>query len=335
MTANFKYEKLITLLPLDTPLSLLIDPTNLCNFQCKFCPTGDKKLLKSVNRPSGMMDYKLFCKIIDDASGFNKKIRRINVYKDGEPFLNKEVCEMIHYAKIKGVAESIETTTNAALIDEEIAFNIVNSGLDAIRISVEHVNDEGYKNITQTFSDYEKIKKNVGFLFKEKEKRNSDLKVNVKIIDVNLSKEEKQKFFDDFSPISDYVHIDTLMGWSNADKKDFTLGKEVDTGMNSETPLKADRIICPEPFKTLSINFNGEVSICCVDWAMSTVIGNVKEENLVDIWNGAKLKEFRKIQVSGKRKDLKPCSNCQYIQGLNVLSDLDDYADELNKILEE
>jgi len=327
-----KFDKLITLLPLDTPLSLLIDPSNICNFQCKFCPTGDKELLKSVNRPKGMMEYDLFCKIVDDIAGFNKKIRKIDIYKDGEPFLNKDVCRMIKYAKEKNIAESIQTTSNSALIDEETAINIINSGLDVIRISVEHVSNQGYKDITSTFEDYDKIKKNVGFLFEEKTRQNSHLKILVKIIDVNLSKEEKETFLNDFSSISDFINIDTLMGWSATDKKDFTLGKDVNTGMNSENIIKKDRIVCPEPFKTLAINFNGEVSVCCVDWAMATVVGNVKNENLVEIWNGEKLGAFRKLQLDGKRNELTSCANCQYIQGLNILSDLDDYTDELKNI---
>lgn len=328
---NSTFTKLITLLPLDTPLSLLIDPSNICNFQCKFCPTGDKELLKSVNRPKGMMEYELFCKIIDDITGFNKKIKKMDIYKDGEPFLNKDVCKMINYAKKKNVAESIQTTSNGSLIDENMAIDIINSGLDVIRISVEHVSDKGYKDITKTFSNYETIKKNVGFLFNEKEKRNSHLKINVKIIDVDLSEAEKETFLNDFSSISDTINIDSLMGWSLTDKKDFTLGKDVNTGMNSQNQIKKDRVICPEPFKTLSINFNGDVSICCVDWAMTTIVGNVKNENLVDIWDGKKLKAFRKMQIEGKRDNLKACSNCQYIQGLNPLSDLDDYSEELKK----
>lgn len=323
------FKKLTEMLPLDAPLSLLIDPSNICNFQCKFCPTGDKELLKSVNRPKGMMSYELFCKIIDDVAEFNKKIIKINVYKDGEPFLNKDVCKMIKYAKDKNVAESIETTSNGSLIDEKTAIEIIESGLDVIRISVEHISNEGYKDITKTFSDYETIKKNVKFLFEEKEKRKSDLKIMVKIIDVNLSAKDKQKFLDDFTPISDIINIDTLMGWSGSDKKDFLLGSDVQTGMDSVTPIKKDRLICPEPFKTLAINFNGEVSVCCVDWTMQTSVGNVKNESLVDIWNGERLKNFRKTMTEGKRAELKTCCDCQYIQGLNILSDLDEYQNEL------
>ena len=37
-----------------------IDPTNVCNFKCTFCPTGDDELLKSVNRPKGFMTLETF-----------------------------------------------------------------------------------------------------------------------------------------------------------------------------------------------------------------------------------------------------------------------------------
>jgi len=278
------------------------------------------------------MEYELFCKIIDDITGFNKKIKKINIYKDGEPFLNKDVCKMINYAKNKNIAESIETTSNGSLIDENTATDIINSGLDAIRISVEHINDKGYQDITRTFSNYETIKKNVSFLFKEKERRNSCLKIQVKIIDVNLSKEEKETFLNDFSSISDSINIDTLMGWSSTEKKDFTLGADVNTGMDSQSNIKKDRLVCPEPFKTLSINFNGDVSICCVDWSMATTVGNVKNESLPDIWNGQRIRDFRKTHIEGQRNKLKACSNCQYIQGINELSDIDNYTDKLKNI---
>ena len=69
-TSSEGYVKLSEALPLDTPLKLMIDPANACNFKCHFCPTGHDQLLKEVNRPKGVMDFGLFCKIIDDASRF-------------------------------------------------------------------------------------------------------------------------------------------------------------------------------------------------------------------------------------------------------------------------
>ena len=141
-------------LPLATPLFILIDVAIACNFRCSFCPTGDDALLKSVGRPNGLMELPLFRKIIDDASEFNPRLQRVLLYKDGEPFLNKDLGEMIAYAKRKNVASSIETTSNGSLIDRQRAIEIIEAGLDSIRISIEHVTDEGYKEVTKIFSDY-------------------------------------------------------------------------------------------------------------------------------------------------------------------------------------
>jgi len=179
------------LLPLQAPLAMLIDPSNICNFKCSFCPTGDKKLLKSVNRPQGTMGFDLFCKIIDDIkymiSSTNIKLKKLLLYKDGEPLINKNFSEMVAYAKEQQVAESIETTTNASLLTLQKSQDIISAGLDEMRISIEHVTNDGYKSITGTCSDYDKIKNNVKTLYKEKLKRNSSLRVLVKILNIDLT----------------------------------------------------------------------------------------------------------------------------------------------------
>ena len=327
-------KRLIELLPLGTPLSILIDPCNICNFKCTFCPTSDAKLLKSVGRPKGIMDFNLFCKIIEDIKEFKEKIKRLHLYKDGEPFLNKDLSSMISCAKQSNVADYIETTTNASLISKNVAKEIIEAGLDVIRISIEHINDDGYKKVTGSFSDYEMIRKNVEYLFNLKQKMNSSLKIHAKIIDVGLSDSEKHKFIQDFSNISDSINIDTLMGWSNSDIKDFTLGNEstIKTNIDSNYFLKKDRKVCPEPFKTMSINFNGLVSVCCVDWSLGTVIGDVNNESLFNIWNGEKLQRFRILHLSQQRNQIKACSNCHYIQGMRPISDLDGYTEDLLKV---
>ena len=122
------------------------------------------------------MDFSLFTKIIDEMQGFDQKVKKINLHKDGEPFLNKNLARMIDYAKRKNIAETINTTSNGALIDKARAIEVIEAGLDGIRISVEHVSDEGYKRVTRTVTKYDTIRKNVKFLFNEKERRKTGLK---------------------------------------------------------------------------------------------------------------------------------------------------------------
>ena len=322
-------------LPFAVPFSLHIDPTNLCNFRCTFCPTGDFELLKSVSRPKGTMSYELFCKIIDELEEMcresGQKVNELHIYKDGEPFIHKELGKMAAYAKSKNVAGSVQTTTNAALITKERAVEIIESGLDLIRVSVEHVNDEGYKGVTQNYSNYNLVKENVRFLFEEKTRRKSPLTIKTKIVDMDFDEGTIKKFFDDFGPISDQINVNNLMGWSYSDIKDFTLGLKVKRGMGDAAKLRMKNV-CPEPFRSLAINFNGQVSVCCVDWSLGTVVGDVNKESLKDIWNGEQLKQFRVLHLNGRKDEIKPCRNCHYLKGFPDHLYLDDKIEALKKI---
>lgn len=322
-------------LPFAVPFSLHIDPVNLCNFRCSFCPTGDYDLLKSVGRPKGKMPIELFCKIIDELSEMctssQQKVNELHIYKDGEPFIHKELGKMTAYAKCKNVAESIQTTSNAVFVTKERAIEIIESGLDLIRISVEHVNNDGYKKVTQNFSDYDLVKENVRFLFEEKIRRKSPLIVKTKIVDVGFNRDTIEKFFNDFNPISDQVSVNNLMGWSYSDIKDFTFGAKVKRGMGNAAKLR-EKNVCPEPFRSLAINFNGQVSVCCVDWSWGTIIGNINKQSLNDIWNGEEIKKFRLLHINNEKHKIIPCKSCHYLKGFPDHLYLDDEIEKLKRI---
>ena len=305
-------------LPLGVPQSLHIDIGNLCNFKCTFCPTGDSTLLAKVNRPKGMMPFELFKKIIDDlkemCDSTGGMVEEMHLYKDGEPMIHKELGKIIAYAKQSGTALSVETTTNGSLLTKEKAVEIIEAGLDVLRVSIEHVSSEGYKKITQNYSDYEKIKENVKYLYEEKKKRNSPLRIKVKIVDVNLTENEIEKFKEDFGPLSDILNINQLMGWSNSGMKDFTLGVKVKRAMGGVALLN-EKQVCPEPFRSMAINFNGQVSVCCVDWSFGTLVGDVSKKSLDAIWNGEEMREFRKKHLYKRRNEIEACSECHYLKG--------------------
>ena len=55
-----------TVIPLSSPFVLFVDPSDACNFKCRFCPTSDRDLMKSVQRPWRQMPLEVFKKIVDD-----------------------------------------------------------------------------------------------------------------------------------------------------------------------------------------------------------------------------------------------------------------------------
>jgi radical SAM protein with 4Fe4S-binding SPASM domain len=325
---------LYNFLPTDFPLTVHIDPCNACNFKCIFCPTADTELLREVNRKSGMMKEDLFRKVINEFSVLLKRknsvIDCVHLYKDGEPLLNPLFCDMVRYARKIGIARVLSTTTNGSQITEELAAELVTCGLDKIRISIEHVNNEGYRDICRSNHSYDEILQKVRLLHDAKKKQKSKLNILVKITDTGFSAKELKKFHNDFRPFCDYTRVDSLMGWSDSSRKDFTLGKSPKTGMDGSTRLH-NQIVCPDPFSKLSVNSDGTVSVCCVDWSHGLVVGNAYENSIEEIWNGERFKEIRRFHITGNRNMIPVCSSCQYVNGTPAASDLDSYREKLLK----
>jgi MoaA/NifB/PqqE/SkfB family radical SAM enzyme len=317
--------RLEQVIPLSTPYQILFDSTNLCNFACEFCPTGDKALIKSVNRPSGLMDFQLFCRMIDGMKKFDRKLKRIDIGKDGEPLLNPRIVDMVRYIKDANVAELCSIATNGALLSAEMADALVDAGLDLLKISVEAVSNEGYRKISKRSFDYAALLERVHYLYDHRKQ----CKVYPKIIDYGLTKEEKEKFYADFNPIADYITVDYVSGWSVTSAKDFRLGTNYEQYL--DLPMMNKKDVCPFPFYTLAVNFDGTVSICCVDWSLSTLVGDLRTESLPDVWNGERLFEFRCMHLRRAGYSNKACQECYTRNGLP--DNIDPFADEILKRL--
>lgn len=309
-------------IPLAAPYLLYIDPTNKCNFRCNFCPTSDKQLLRRVGRPFATMSMELFKKITDDLKKFEQKLKLASVYKDGEPLMNPNFPDMIRYLKDANVAERIWTKTNGAALHPKLNRKIIESGLDMICISVEAVSSEGYMEVANARIDYDIFRKNIADLYSRRE----NCEIYIKIADSGLKKEIIEKFYADFEPISTKIAVEKLMGWSYSDIKDFTLGTMPDT--YDGLPL-IDKKVCAYPFYVMAVNADGSVSVCGNDWAYGTVVGNVKEQSLREIWFSDRFNQFRETMLEDRRADIPVCANCYYLK--IVPDNLDQYR---HKILE-
>ncbi len=323
------------ILPQSVLYGINIEPTNLCNFRCPFCPTGNPSALACIGRPKGFMQMELYRKIIADLLEMsrqgNKKIASVQLWKDGEPLLHKQLPEMIRLAKQAEIADSVELTTNGSLLNETSIRDIVNANPDIVRISVESVQNSAYHAISKGKVAYNDIIRNVSELFTVKNASNSSMHIHAKIIDAGLSEEEKNKFIDDFSPISDSCNIESIQGWSRMQIQDFTLGIQSETSMHG-VARKHNRLVCPEPFGKLAINFDGSASICCVDWSYGTVVGDASCESIMDIWNGRKLADFRICHLTGQRETIPACASCDYLKSFPAFADLDDHREDLLKV---
>ncbi len=76
----------------------------------------------------------------------------------------------------------------------------------------------------------------------------------------------------------------------------------------------------------MAINFNGLVSVCCIDWSYKTIIGNVVNKSLLEIWNNSRIYEFKKMHAEMRRNENPACKNCEYFRDLEEKSYFDEIA---------
>jgi radical SAM protein with 4Fe4S-binding SPASM domain len=309
-------------IPLSTPFVLFVDPASKCNFQCTFCPTGDRELIKETGRFQGVLDFDLYKKMIDELSLFPEKIKVLRLYKDGEPLLNKNLAKMIAYAKESGNVPYIDTTTNGTLITPKRMKPIIEAGLDKINISVDGMNVEQYMKFTKFNFKFDEFIKNIKWLYKNK----GDLEIVIKIPRELITEQQQQEFYDTFGDYCDRIFIENFAPcWPVFDIEERT-GFKITEGIYQQPITPTDT--CPYIFYAMSVNAGGEVSSCFLDWERRLIIGDTRAQTLKEIWNSDKFNKLRIQHLKGKRMENPVCSQCGQLT--HCLPDnIDPYREEV------
>ena len=314
--------KLEEVIPLRTPLLVFLDPSSLCNFQCIFCPLGNRQKAKESGRKRTFMSFEHYKKIIDDMTGFPDKIKTLRLYKDGEPLINSRLPDMIRYAKEKNVAQNIDLTTNGSLLTYDLGEALVNAGLDRIIISVEALSSKEYFEISKYKVDFRQYVDNIRHLYENK----GSMTILIKITDVGV-KGRDQEFYDIFGDICDEISIDQITPvWP-----EYQIDEKIKTSFDKDVygqALISSVEVCPYIFYSMSINANGTVSACFVDWEQKIILGDAFSDSIVDIWNSTKHKALQLAHLEQKRSGLAVCENCGQLQ-YGSPDNIDSYKEEL------
>jgi radical SAM protein with 4Fe4S-binding SPASM domain len=296
--------RLETVIPLETPFVIFIDPSSACNFKCTYCPTGHLDLIKDTKRYQGVLKLEIYKKIIDDLKDFKKNIKVLRLYKDGEPFLNKNLAEMISYAKSSKKVDYIDTTTNASLMTKERLKPVLDAGIDKINISIDGMNNETYESFTKTTLEFSEIIENVKWLYRNK----GNTEVVVKIPADIINEKEKKEFFEVFGDYSDRIFVENFAPcWPEFDVEKHT-GVKITKGIYQQEITETNT--CPYIFYSFSVNADGLVSSCFLDWKRKLIIGDVRVESMKEIWNSKKMNDLRIMHLEGKRKKIDSCGSC-------------------------
>lgn len=298
--------KIETLIPLATPLVIFVDPASACNFNCTFCPTGHQDLISG--RFNGLMKLDLFKKIVDDLAEFNDRIQVLRLYKDGEPFLNKRLPDMVRYAKDSGHVWFIDTTTNGSLLTPDRLGPVLEAGIDRINVSVDGMTEETFSKVTGYKINMSKFIDGVKWLYANK----GNCEVVVKTINEIHTPEQRQLFLDTFGNYCDRIFIENFAPcWPEFEVEKYT-GVEInkERGLYDQDITGIDPNVCPYIFYGYSVNADGLVSACFIDWGRKLIIGDVRNQSMKEIWNSDAMNDLRMLHLEDRRKENKVCGSC-------------------------
>lgn len=292
------------LLPLDTPINVLIDPSSSCNLRCSFCPTSDAKRMREIGKFRGNMSFELFKDIIDGLGQFPQPIKNLHLSKDGEPLLNKFLPEMIRYAKDSGFVEQITVTTNATLLDKDIADRLANSGLDRLRISLEGLDEADYLKIAKYKVDFNELVEKIKYFCSIK----GDCHVHVKVPENCISDKPEQYFYELFQDVTDTYAIEQIVQLLPSYDIPELYDIDQEKGLFHQEVKRKE--VCGFIFYSIAVSAEGLVSPCCIDWAQELTIGDTTKNSLYEIWQSDELQLLRIQHLSLKAGENPVCSNC-------------------------
>lgn len=110
--------------------------TNQCNYLCKYCIFASNS--QKSDKELSLQECKY---VIDELSKNNFSTIKIT---GGEPFLRKDIIDIISYAKSKNIF--VDVSTNASLISDITAKKLAESKINKIHVSL-----DGYNKNTQEY----------------------------------------------------------------------------------------------------------------------------------------------------------------------------------------
>lgn len=332
------------------PYKMKIESTNICNTQCRLCPTG----IGLQGRPKGRMDYEQFARLVD-------RLRRHLVALDlsmwGDPLIVPDIHRMIRYAHDRGVWTYISSNLHAYKLPHQRrradaagqktpAELLVESGLDLLTCSLHGASQETYEAYQPGKSFDEAVAK-VREIIETRDRMGSATpQVQLNFVVMKQNEHEMAAFAALAKELGCRAVFSTPSlnaRFAGKDKSLVSLGLADDVVRRRQKELverwlpqsrehrlpSYDRMLaddfrseayngrkahfCDWPWRQMVVNWDGNVSTCCGSFESREDMGNVFEQPVGRIWNGRKYRLARrsfKRPLTAEQSHDNPCATC-------------------------
>lgn len=303
--------------PTVLPEELYLEVTNRCNLKCTTCPQS-----WGMSEGSADLTPDTARSLLDQLPS----VRRVVLHGIGEPTLNPRLTEIIEVVKSRGAYALFNT--NGLLLRGRLLTELVRSGLDEVRISVDAATPETYQ-LVRGADMFSRVIANARSLNETRDQLGATtprtslwmtgLKSNVRELSelvriaagVGIAEVYVQRlvFSDRNLARQDealYGHIgpEEREGLALAERVAVELGVTLRGSNEALPPERAPTLAqrswsaCRRPTSLMYITANGNVLPCCIAPFTtapygSLILGNASRMSLEEIWNGDQYKEWR------------------------------------------
>lgn len=267
------------------PQEVAIELTNHCNLACVMCPHS------VMQRDKGFMSEQTFRKIIDDIKGHSELVYLHGI---GESVLHKNLCAFADYAASRGLTTVL--STNALPLTEKSATDLLNSSLHYLIVALDGGTKPTYEAI-RIKGDFDKLVQKIKMLLRLRRELRSKTRIQMQMIVMPENAHEVEQFKALFTA---------------EEKKEifqFRFKPLYETYATPKTGV-AHTKPCYWLWNMMSIAWNGDVQLCCMDYEASSLNVNVHERSVADIWNSRKMAEMRDKHTALAYHEMPLCNDC-------------------------
>lgn len=279
---------------LSFPRFLEIETVNACNARCPMCTIADWQ------RNTPTMKEDLFRKIADEIIDHGDEVKRVSLYRDGEPLLDKKLPSRVAYLKDGGV-KATSISTNVALLDERRGRDLLEAGLDMIILSIDSLDKETFENIRVRLK-FEEVLENALRYIEMRDRIYPESKIYMRMIRQESNLNEWPSYEAYWRPklqAHDRLYYHNLFNWGGQ--------------LESFSPVAASyepNLPCVALWSLLVIFGNGDVPLCNVDYNNKYPTGNVRDNSIAELWRSKTLNQRRGQHLSGDKSAISLCENC-------------------------
>lgn len=267
------------------PPVVRVETTNRCNARCRICPH------RFMTRPVQTMSDALYRQVIDECA--ENRCREVQLHNFGEPLLDRSLPERIAYAKRQGIRK-VKFFSNGSLLNEAWARELLESGLDEIKISLDGATKEEFEWIRPPLR-FERVVDNIHRLVVLRDRRGSPLRVFV----VCCSTSDRGGTIRAVEDAVDGFSFSRVHNWADREMRPLVETRE------------RIRKACARLWRTCTVLASGDVALCCLDYDGQHLLGHLDARtSLREVWQGQAYVAARRLHLQARQAEIPLCRDC-------------------------